>query len=141
MAFTTTATYAQGFLAAALAITNSTGTTITATSPATTTTNGGIFDQIIVTSTDTSARDLILYAYDGTTNHQLGVVSIPAGAGNTDNVPSVMYLQVAQMANLVKDAMGNPVIKLPPTWSLQFSTPVAVTSGKTMSIFVGGEPL
>jgi hypothetical protein len=50
---------------------------------------GGYVESLIITTTDTAARNAIIYALDGATVHHLGVVAIPASSGVLGTVVAV----------------------------------------------------
>ena len=129
-------------LSAAVQFTNSTSTTVPTTILAAQT-NGAKLEAIMITSTDTSARDVSVYVTISATNYLLGTVSIPAGAGLTDTVPAVNFLTAlssgAAMLPLPVDANGNRYLYLQSTASLTATPGTTITSAKTIQIItVGG---
>lgn len=87
-----------------------------------------------VASTDTSAIDVQLFAYDGSTAWLVGTVTIPIGAGNTGSVAAVNLLNLPACPWL----NGDGSITLPTGWKLQASNVTQVTSAKTLTIVALG---
>lgn len=105
--------------------------------------NGSKVENIMVSSSDTTARDLILGIYNGTTNFAIGIVSIPITAGTVDSTFSVDYLRSTQFGGQTYmgfnyDPNGNKYLYLPSGFSLYMNVGVAVTSAKAINIYVQG---
>lgn len=92
---------------------------------------------IIVTSTDSVARDIQFYLSDGTTNFQLRRVSIPANAGNSTSVAPVDCL--SGFTGLPLDEHGNRVLRLRRNFQLRANMVAAATSGSEVDVIVLGE--
>lgn len=96
-----------------------------------------VIKAIIITSTDTAARDIQLHISDGTTNFQLRRLSIPASAGNSATVSPVDAL--SGIIGLPFDEHGNRVLRLRRGFQLRANMPVAVSSGTEVDVIVLGE--
>jgi hypothetical protein len=98
--------------------------------------NGSRAASLIATSTDTSAIDVQVFAYDGSTAFLIGTITVPIGAGNTGTVGGVNLLQLAGIPGLNSDGS----ITLPTSWKLQASNVTTVTAAKTLTVVcVGGD--
>jgi len=102
-------------------------------------TNGTRVNFINVVSTDTSARDVILYIYYVSATYQLTQVSIPITAGTLNTVPPVNLLTSPQIPNLPRDPAGNPYILLTSADTIYVSAGTQPTSGKQLTLFAIGE--
>jgi L-serine deaminase len=101
-------------------------------------TNGSKVSMLQATSTDTTARDVILYITISSTNYQIGQISLPITAGAVDSTPTVNLLNSSQL-QLPVDANGNPFLYLGNGASLTVNAPVTVTSGKTITLLATRE--
>lgn len=97
--------------------------------------------QMIVTSNETSARDLQLVATIGGTDYILNTVSIPSNAGVASNVQSVFYLRSAQWNELNNDIANNKVLELPSGTVIKVRVLVGITSSRSVNIVMTGEAL
>jgi hypothetical protein len=88
---------------------------------------GARIDKLILTSTDTSARDLQL----AVSGNLIGTVSVPIGAGNTSGVAAKDAFADPNIV-LPVDAFGNKVLYLANGQTLQAIMPVAVTAAKAI---------
>jgi len=108
----------------------------------TTQTNGLKIESIIVSSSDTSARDVILYMTISATNYPLVQVQIPITAGQVNTTPPVNLLTggvaPGSFPGLPLDGNGNPYIYLPSGATLSVSAPVTVTTAKQINFLVTG---
>lgn len=140
MTTTPTPIYPQTLYNAVQTITAAETTTIKALT--TTQTNGLKVESILVTSNDTSARDVCLYMTISSTNYLLIQVQIPITAGQVNTTPPVNLLAggitPGSFPGLPVDGNGNPYIYLPAGATLSVNTPVALTSAKTMNIIATG---
>jgi hypothetical protein len=112
-------------------IVNADGQTVKAVSAAGT--NGSKVSMLLATSTDTTARDVILYMTISATNYPIGQISIPITAGQLNSAPTINLLNSAQL-QLPLDSNGNPYIYLGPGATLSVSAPVSVTAAKTVNL-------
>lgn len=101
---------------------------------------GSRLNSLIVTSTDTAARDLQFSIFRGSTTYILGTVNIPLSAGNINSVPSINILGSTQIPGIAYDSNGNPYMDFKAGDVLQAEALTTVTSGKTISIYgYGGD--
>lgn len=92
-------------------------------------TNGGRVSKLMLSSTDTSARDVGIYLGGSL----LGCVSVPAGAGQTSSVPPVDAL--ASLGTYY-DASGNNVLDVQASTVLGVNAPVTLTAAKVVTAVV-----
>lgn len=105
--------------------------------------NGCKIEQILISSTDTAARDLYFYVNAGSTNYQISNISIPITAGVADTVPTVSLFKATSggsvMLPLSTDANGDPYLYLDPFTSLYAQpSPSGITASKTINILAMG---
>jgi len=100
--------------------------------------NGCKVENIIVQSTDTSAKDLVLVVTKGGTDFPLATISIPANSGNTNALVSVSLFQHAMLAGLNNDAYGNKYLYLGSGSVLKAKVASTVTTAKAISLFPQG---
>jgi hypothetical protein len=91
--------------------------------------NGTRFDSIMCSTNDTAAVNLAFYLNDGSTNHYIGVVAVPAGSGYT-TVPRV------EAMSTLSPKLGYLVV--PSGWTLQAGCVAAMTAGKTTDMVASG---
>ena len=102
-------------------------------------TNGIKVENILVTSTDTSARDLVLYIRQSSTNYLLGTYTIPANSGNTNALVAINLFTVATTALPTStDSNGNKFLYLDSGTSLQASMGTSITAAKLVNVHVTG---
>lgn len=89
---------------------------------------------IMVTSTDTSARDIQLKKTVGGTDYIIGTFSIPITAGFINSTPSVNLFNHTQMPYLPRDANGNPFIQLKTGTTLTVASLTTVTAAKLINV-------
>jgi hypothetical protein len=94
-------------------------------------------DSIIVTSTDTAAKDLQLVATIGGTDYILGTFAIPLRSGDTNAAPVVMLLKSA-MWDLNNDISNNKVLELPSGTVLKAKAGTTITAAKVINIIITG---
>lgn len=83
----------------------------------------------------TSAFDVQWGLSSGGTLYIVGTVSIPAGAGSSDTLPSVNMFNTTNMPSLTLDSDGNPFLFLASSnWSLQAKTPATSSAWATGSV-------
>lgn len=92
---------------------------------------------IIVTSTDSVARDIQFHLSDGTTNFQLRRVAVPALAGNSTTVGPVDALST--FMGLPFDEYGNRVIRLRRGFQIRANIVTAVTANTDIDVIILGE--
>jgi hypothetical protein len=99
---------------------------------------GSKVEQLFVTSTDTSARDMALWWTISATNYLIGTISIPITAGFTNAIPTVNILRNAQIPAIEIDANGNPFIYVGSGAVLAVSTLTTVTTAKAIQFIAQG---
>lgn len=107
-------------------------------------TNGTILDSIIVTSTDTSARDLQFYITISAVDYLLVTISCPANSGNTNSISVLDVLNHARFSSTgypTYDPNGNKIFRLQASEILKVKALTTVTSGKTISVIAKGGDL
>lgn len=122
----------------ALQLSNASGTTITTLLTAGT--NGSKVEVLNVSNTDTLGYVLNLYVNDGTTNHLIATVSIPASAGNNTATAPVNILASSNLASLPYDSNGNRYLYLKAGYKLNIGVTATITTGKFVdAVVVGGD--
>lgn len=97
-------------------------------------TNGSRVNMIMVSSTDTSARDMSFWVTKGGTDYLLATVSIPANSGNTNAISLVTVLDHTRFGTMKQDSNGNRYIDLANGEVLKSKVGVAVTTAKTIYV-------
>jgi len=98
-------------------------------------TNGSRVDNLLITSTDTSARDVQLVVTIASTDYVLGTISVPANSGFTNAVVSLNMFQHAQMVNALNvDNNGNRYILLASGSVLKIKSLTTVTAAKAINV-------
>lgn len=97
-------------------------------------TNGSRLAAIEATSSDTSAVDVHLYYYDGSTAYLIGTVTVAIGAGNTGSVAAQNLLSLSSLPGLNSD--GSLFLKSGE--KIQAANVTQVTSGKTLTLAAFG---
>jgi hypothetical protein len=100
--------------------------------------DGTRIDSIIVSSTDTTARDLQLWITKSATDYLLGTVQIAINSGNVNSTPSVQYLTASNFPVLPVDANGNRFLMLDSGVTIKAKVLVAVTSAKAIALTISG---
>jgi hypothetical protein len=95
--------------------------------------NGSKIIGVIVTSTDTSARDLTLSITNSTT-YPLGTKTIAITAGTIAATPAVNLLDAAVIVGIPKDSDGNPFLFLISGDTLTVNCLTTVTTAKAITI-------
>lgn len=95
---------------------------------------------IIISSSDTSARDLQFAVSIGGVDYPLITTSIPANSGNVANVAPTLLLRNA-FWELNGDNFNNRVLELPSGAVLKMKTLTTVTSTRSINITAVGETL
>jgi hypothetical protein len=136
MAVTSTPIYPQAIVNAAAQIVNATGSALVTL--VTGGTNGTKIESLNVSSTDTSARDIQLWMTISAVNYLLGTVSIPANAGNVNNIVSVDILRNIQIPSLAYDNNGNKYLYVASGAVLSIAALTTVTSAKAIAALAQG---
>lgn len=96
--------------------------------------NGSRIDAILVSSTDTSAKDLQFVLTISSVDYVLGTLSIPANSGFTNSVPLVSVFAHSQFVALNTDVNGNKHMFLANGAVLKVKALSTVTTAKAISI-------
>lgn len=106
-------------------------------------TNGTKVEMLVMTSTDTSARDVQLFLNDGSTSYLLGTISIPANSGNTNAllsqsllVSSTTVAPYLPFFQFPLDSNGNRYIYVASGWTLKAACLTTVTTAKVLNFVV-----
>jgi len=101
--------------------------------------DGTRIDAIILTSTDTSHRDLQLFITISGTDYLLATTTVQANSGNSNTIPSINLLASFNMVSLAVEANGNKVLFLKSGAILKIKTTTTVTAAKeVVALVVGG---
>lgn len=100
--------------------------------------NGSKVENILVQSTDTSAKDIQIVVSKGGTDFPLATISIPANSGNTNILMPISLFQHAMLIGLNTDAYGNKYLYLGSGSVLKAKALTTVTATKAISIFPQG---
>ncbi len=93
---------------------------------------------IAVASTDSAARIVELFFFDGEKEFVLAAVSIPSDSGTDGTAVSVDLLNVIDLPWVEVDAQGNNVIRLGEGESLRVGIAAALTAGKFVYVTAFG---
>jgi hypothetical protein len=100
--------------------------------------------QILASSNDASATHLLTMSlYDGTTDHVIEALTIPATASSTTlpgmsaGVPPFALLSTSYIT-LPVDSDGNPFIYIPNGYSLRFTFATTITSADVINVSTTG---
>lgn len=99
--------------------------------------NDRIVSDIFVSSDDSSAQDLTLKIYDGTTKVLLGIAEIPIQAGTVKGTAIASLKTLFPEIFSIEDGSENKTLEIPKDWSL-IAQMGGVTSGKKIHIVVKG---
>jgi hypothetical protein len=103
--------------------------------------NGSLLNCLLAQSSDTVARNILLYYYDLTTYWPIGCVNIPINSGNTGAIASVNLLTSTLIPGLPLDSNGNPYIKVKATHQIVGAMLTTVTTALQVTISALGEDL
>lgn len=114
------------------------GDTTTAKTLVTGGTNASRIEFLLVSSTDTSARDIVVsWLYLGIA-YVITTISIPANSGNTNSLPAVDLFRNPQFAGLPVDALGNKYMYVAAGFALQLGMGTTITAAKQVNAFAHG---
>ncbi len=136
MAGTATPIFPQTIRNWAQSIVNSDGQTVKTL--VTGATNGTKVESIIVTSSDTTLRDLQLSVTISSVTYILATIPIPISSGTIDSVASVDILRSPYIPGLAFDPNGNRYIYVASGSTLNVEALTTVTTGKAIHIFGQG---
>lgn len=95
--------------------------------------NGSKINAIIVTSTDTAARDVQWGITVGAVFYILGTVAVPLTSGFINSAPAVNLLDLTKTPGLPLDSDGNPFVFLASaSYTLQVKALTTVTAAKEL---------
>lgn len=97
-------------------------------------TDGTVVSELLITSTDSSARDLAVYVTISAVDYLIGTVSIPANSGFSSSVPSVGFFDSTQVASLPTDNNGHKFLVLGSGAVLKVKTLTTVTTAKAIQV-------
>lgn len=100
--------------------------------------NGSKIDSLMVSSTDTSDRDIQIFLTSSSTNYLLATVKVPLGSGNADTIAAVDVLHSGMIPGLPLDANGNRCLTLAAGWSITAAMVATVTTAKTVTVLAMG---
>ena len=76
-------------------------------------TDGTIVEKLLVTSSDTAAKDLQVYITVGGVDYLIGTMTVPANSGFTASIPSLNFFQHSQVSSSVnQDSNGNKYLRM-----------------------------
>lgn len=97
--------------------------------------NGSKISALIVTSNDTSARDVTWGITVSAVFYPLGTITIPITAGQVNSAAAVNLLDLSKTPGLPVDSDGNPYIFLASaSYTLQIKALTTVTAAKEIDI-------
>lgn len=100
--------------------------------------NGSKLESLIVSSSDSAARDFQLSMTVSSVSYVIGTITIPINAGTVNSAPSVDILRNAQLPGLAYDPNGNKYLYVASGSTLTVQALTTVTSGKTLQIVAQG---
>lgn len=101
--------------------------------------DGSRVERILMTSTDTTARDVQFYVSVGGIDYLIGTVTLPANSGFVNSIPSLNALAHAQLSSaLSSDNNGNRYLQLKFGEVLRAKTLTTVTAAKIVNIQAAG---
>jgi len=100
--------------------------------------NGSKIDHILVSTTDTSARDMQFYVTISAVDYLLATVSIPANSGFTNAVSLATILDHARFGSMLQDVNGNRILYLASGSVLKAKMLTTITAAKVFHVFCPG---
>jgi hypothetical protein len=91
---------------------------------------GGIVESLMLSTNDTAAVNVFVYAMEGAVVHPLGIVNVPLSSGNGASIPNVDALNAIQ--GLPKNAAGLKYLPLRPNMTLKVAVLAAMTANKVL---------
>lgn len=101
-------------------------------------TNGTKIESIIVTSTDTSARDVTLYKTISAVDYALCCITIPITAGTINGTASIDILRNINIPGTAFDPNGNKYIYIASGTTLKIASGTTVTAAKVINVVASG---
>lgn len=97
--------------------------------------NGSRVDNILITSTDTSSKDIQLVVTISSTDYVLGTIAVPANSGFTNSVVSLNMLAHSNLTSaLNSDNNGNKYLFLASGSILKIKALTTVTAAKAINV-------
>lgn len=96
--------------------------------------DGAIVNNLMIHSTDSSAKDVLLYVTFGGIDSQIGTISVPANSGNTNALPMIAAFAHANLV-LNTDVNGNKILWLESGAILKAKVSSTVTTAKAITFF------
>jgi hypothetical protein len=93
-------------------------------------TYGGIVESLMISTNDTAAVNVFVYALDGATVHPLGIVNIPLSSGNAASVLNIDALNIIQ--GLPLNSVYKKYIPLKANMTLKVAVLAAMTANKSL---------
>lgn len=91
---------------------------------------GGIVESLMLSTNDTAAVNVFIYAMDGATVHPFGIVPVPINSGNLGTALNVDAL--TNLQGLPKNAAGVKYLPLKPGMTLKVAVLAAMTANKIL---------
>lgn len=98
--------------------------------------NGTKIDNILISSTDTSNRDLVFYITSGGIDYQIATISCIANSGNTNAIYPIGLFSHVAFNYLNFDPMGNHYMYLKSGDVLKVKSATTVTAAKAIQFTV-----
>ena len=99
---------------------------------------GSRIDGIVISTTATSAKVLLLQINNGSVVSKLGHITVPAGAGTNGVVAVVSGLNRSNLPWLKIDSNGNPFINLNSGMNIEAKLLSALSAGESLDVTVFG---
>lgn len=100
--------------------------------------NGTRIDSIMVSSTDTAAKDLQFVLTVSAVDYIIATMTIPLTSGHVASVSAVDILRHARITGLALDAPGNKILLIASGAVLKMRTLTTVTAAKEIAAFAQG---
>lgn len=101
--------------------------------------NGAKVESIIIHSTDTAAKDVVLVMTVSAVDYPIGTISIPANSGNTNALPPISFFKHANITDVLNiDGNGNRYLYLAAGAILKVNVTATLTASKVMSFIPQG---
>lgn len=99
-------------------------------------TNGSKIENWLISSTDTTTRDLQVSFTIAAATNLVTTINIPVNSGNTNAIPCINMLTQTQLPGLARDSNGNPYLYIASGTTLQISSTTTVTAAKVITSIV-----
>jgi len=97
---------------------------------------GSRVESMSIVTDEAGANDVMLYVHDGSLDHPVGHIDVPALSGTDGTVNAVSGLNSTNLSWLLIDAGGNRFINIPSGHSLKAGMRVTVTATETVNMVV-----